>query len=163
MAPRSFSVLNRLVVSDGATLTSVSQFSVNRRYDTSAVLFPDRDDAKAAMLFPVPADYVSTPEFDVVLGAIGQNNTVRMRLEYNVVAEFQTYDPASADEQLNQNEGEGSNALRIRVATFTPATPANFVAGALCFLNVLRRGEQAGDTSSAPVMLLDVVFRYSDA
>lgn len=159
MPARSVSVLRSAVVSGGCRVSSLSEFAATKRYATSTLLFPDRDGAQAQLAFFVPADYVSTPEIVLVLGSIGAGNVGRWRVEYNLSTEGQTYDPAAATEQITQNEVEGANPLRLRYLEFLPLAE-NFSANAVCLCNVIRVAAAAGDTSYAPIHLLDVIFRY---
>lgn len=161
MATRSVSIFKNPVPANGARVASLSEFASARRYSTGAVHFPDTEGAEVQLAFPIPSDYAGSPVFELFLGSIGADQTTRWQLEYNAVSEFQTYDPASADETLNQNEGEGSNPLRLRKVTLA-ATAGNFAADDLCLLNIIRLSNAAADSSFAGVMLADVIFRYSD-
>jgi len=162
MATRSVGILRNPVLKGGCQVASLTALATNKVYSNSAILFPDRAGAEIQLAFPVPLDYVSAPQFDLLLGSIGQDQTVRWELTYNVISEFQSYDPATADETLNANEGEGSNPTRLRVVNMA-ATAANFSAGALCLLNLERLSSAVADDSYALINLIDVVFGYSDA
>lgn len=162
MATRSVGILRNPVLKGGCQVASLTQFGTNKVYSNSAILFPDRSGAEIQLAFPVPLDYVGSPAFRLMLGSIGQNQTTRWELAYNVIGEFQSYDPATADETLNANEGEGSNPTRLRFVDLS-ATAANFAAGSLCLLNLERLSTAGADDSYALINLIDVVFSYSDA
>lgn len=161
MATRSIPVLINPVPGGGARVASLTEFGTNQQYSTNGIYFPDKDGAKVQLAFQIPADYVTSPEFVLYMGSIGQDQTVRWRVEYNVIDEFQSYDPATVDEQLHANEGEGANPTRLRVVEFA-ATAGNFAAESLCLANLIRLSTAGSDDSYAGVMVAGLAFRYSD-
>ena len=111
---------------------------------------------------PVPENYSSGAKFVVSWDTTATTGDVEWDIDYRAIAAGESFDQATAQESLNQNDTAGGSA-HLRQDAELSATDGNFASGDLIQGLLSRDGTDAGDTISAAVRVFSFWFEYSDA
>lgn len=114
--------------------------------------------------FNVPKDYVGTANLVVVWTTTATSGDVEWDFGYRAVGgnDAESLDQATAQEAVNSNDTAPS-AAHERMEISIALTDSNFAVDDTVTWRLGRDGTDAGDTISAAVILVDLIFEYSDA
>lgn len=115
--------------------------------------------------FEVPQNYVGSPAFKVEYFTPASTGNYRAEIDYRAIADGETFDPATDQENLVQTIAVPGTARLLDIASIGSPTAGNFVVGDIVTGVLARDGAEAGplDTVGARIYVTDLIFEYSDA
>lgn len=135
----------------------------NDLYPTEVLVFED-DAAKNGATFEVrvPDDYVGSPVLMVLWSANATTGDVVWDVDYTAIADAESVDPSTDDENATATESTDATALDLNTSEVS-LTAGNFAAGDLVRGKLSRDGANASDTLAADARVHGVFFKYSDS
>ena len=121
-----------------------------------------RDGLRGA--FSVPKNYVGSANLIIVWTAQAISGDVEWDFDYRAVGgnDSESLDQATAQESVNANDTAPS-ATDERMEISIALTDGNYAVDDTVLFELFRDGTDAGDTISAAVTLVDLLFEYADA
>lgn len=168
MATQRISILNHSTVPDGGGDVFFEPYDVKATNDVWKFLVlilndtATRDGLRGR--FEIPQNYVGSAKIIPVWTSTAITGDVEFDFDYRAVGgnDVESLDQTGTQESVNVNDTAPS-AIHERMEASLTLTSANLAAGDTVEYEFFRDGTDAGDTISAAVIVVDVLFEYSDA
>ncbi len=164
MATHRISILGFAALPDtsgNVWLEPASITQSNDRYAQLVARFKDTATKDSlGFRFPVPANYVSAPVFEVIWTTTATSGNAIWTADYSSASKTSSLDPSADEESLTVTTAAPGSS-QTGVASRMSATAANIAANDILQGKISRNGA-GSDTIAADLVAYEVIFEYSD-